>query len=54
MSTHRACAEWSLTCDENLDGLEEVGGRRFEFCGSPLGVETAYGSPVRAVGIVDD
>lgn len=28
--------------------------RRFEFYGFPLRLEPAYGSPVRAVGILDD
>jgi kynurenine formamidase len=29
-------------------------GRRFEFYGFPLRLEVAYGSPVRAVAILDD
>ena len=48
--THRACAERGLTHYENLNNLVEVVGRRFEFYGFPLKLETAYGSPVRAVG----
>jgi kynurenine formamidase len=52
--THRACAERRLTHFENLNDLKEVVNRRFEFYGFPLRLEPAYGSPVRAVGIVDD
>jgi kynurenine formamidase len=52
--THRACAERGLTHYENLNNLREVVGRRFDFYGFPLRLETAYGSPVRAVGIVED
>jgi kynurenine formamidase len=52
--THRACAERGLTHYENLNNLVDVLGRRFEFYGFPLRLETAYGSPVRAVAIVDD
>ena len=51
--THRACAERGLTHYENLNNLREVVDRRFEFYGFPLRVEPAYGSPVRAVGILD-
>jgi kynurenine formamidase len=52
--THKACAERRVTHFENLNDLKEVVGRRFQFFGFPLRLETAYGSPVRAVGIVDD
>ena len=52
--THRACAERGLTHYENLNNLIEVVGRRFEFYGFPLKLETAYGSPVRAVAILDE
>jgi kynurenine formamidase len=52
--THRACAERRLTHYENLNNLKEVVNRRFQFFGFPLRLEPAYGSPVRAVGIVDD
>ena len=52
--THRACAERGLTHYENLNNLREVVDRRFEFYGFPLRVEPAYGSPVRAVGILDN
>jgi kynurenine formamidase len=52
--THKACAERRVTHFENLNNLREVVGRRFQFYGFPLRLETAYGSPVRAVGIVDD
>jgi kynurenine formamidase len=51
---HRACGERGLTHYENLHNLVEVVGRRFEFYGFPLKLETAYGSPVRAVGVLDD
>ena len=52
--THRACAERGLTHYENLNDLVQVLGRRFSFFGFPLRLETAYGSPVRAVAVVDD
>ena len=52
--THKACAERRVTHFENLNNLKGVVGRRFQFFGFPLRLETAYGSPVRAVGIVDD
>jgi kynurenine formamidase len=52
--THKACAERRVTHFENLNNLKEVVGRRLQFFGFPLRLETAYGSPVRAVGIVDD
>jgi kynurenine formamidase len=52
--THRACAEHRITHYENLNNLKEAAGRRFEFFGFPLRLEVAYGSPVRAVGILDD
>lgn len=52
--THRACAARGITHYENLNNLKEVVNRRFQFYGFPLRLEPAYGSPVRAVGIVDD
>jgi len=52
--THRACARHRITHYENLNNLVEVAGRRFDFYGFPLRLEVAYGSPVRAVGILDD
>jgi kynurenine formamidase len=53
--THRACAERRLTHYENLNNLKEVVNRRFWFCAFPLRLEPpAAGSPVRAVGIVED
>src|SRR5262249_44921249 len=52
--THRACAERRLTHYENLNNLKDVVNRRLQFYGFPLRVEPAYGSPVRAVGIVGD
>ncbi len=52
--THRACAERGITHYENLNNLKEVVNRRFGFYGFPLRLETAYGSPVRAVAIVED
>jgi len=52
---HRACAERRLTHYENLNNLKEVLNRRFEFYGFPLRLDPpAAGSPVRAVGIVED
>ena len=51
--THKACAERRVTHYENLNDLKEVVNRRFRFYGFPLRLETAYGSPVRAVGILD-
>jgi kynurenine formamidase len=50
--THRACAERGLTHYENLNNLQEVVNRRFQFYGFPLRLEPAYGSPVRAVAIL--
>jgi kynurenine formamidase len=52
--THRACAERGLTHYENLNNLKELVNRRFDFYGFPLRLEPAYGSPVRAVGILDE
>lgn len=52
--THRACAEHRITHYENLNNLADVAGRRFDFYGFPLRLEVAYGSPVRAVGILED
>lgn len=52
--THRACAERGITHYENLNNLAEVAGRRFDFYGFPLRLEVAYGSPVRAVGIIEE
>jgi kynurenine formamidase len=52
--THKACAERRLTHYENLNDLKEVVNRRLQFYGFPLRLEPAYGSPVRAVGILDD
>jgi kynurenine formamidase len=51
--THRACAEHGITHFENLNNLAELAGERFDFYGFPLRLEVAYGSPVRAVGILD-
>lgn len=53
-TTHRACAEVEITHFENLNNLKDVVNRRFEFYGFPLRLEPAAGSPVRAVGILDD
>jgi kynurenine formamidase len=52
--THRACAQHRVTHYENLNNLADVAGRRFDFYGFPLRLEVAYGSPVRAVGILED
>jgi kynurenine formamidase len=52
--THRACAERGITHYENLNNLKDVVNRRFQFYGFPLRLEPAYGSPVRAVAIVDE
>ena len=52
--THRACAQHGITHYENLNNLAQVAGRRFEFYGFPLRLEVAYGSPVRAVGVIED
>ena len=52
--THKACAERRVTHYENLNNLKDVVNRRFGFYGFPLRLETAYGSPVRAVAIVDE
>ena len=53
-SNHRACAERGITHYENLNNLKDVVNRRFRFYGFPLRLEVAYGSPVRAVGIVEE
>lgn len=53
-TNHRACAEVGITHFENLNNLKEVVNRRFEFYGFPLRLVPAAGSPIRAVGIVDD
>jgi kynurenine formamidase len=52
--THKACAERRVTHYENLNNLKEVVNRRVSFYGFPLRLETAYGSPVRAVAILDE
>jgi kynurenine formamidase len=52
--THAACARHGITHYENLNNLAEVAGRRLDFYGFPLRLEVAYGSPVRAVGIIED
>ncbi len=52
--THRACAQHRVTHYENLNNLAEVAGRRFDFYGFPLRLEVAYGSPVRAVGVIEE
>ncbi len=52
--THKACAKHQITHYENLNNLTEVAGRRFDFYGFPLRLEVAYGSPVRAVGIIEE
>ena len=51
---HRACAERGISHYENLNNLKEVVNRRFQFYGFPLRLEPAAGSPVRAVGIVEE
>lgn len=51
--THAACAERRITHYENLTNLKDVVGQRIEFFGFPLRLETAYGSPVRAIGIAE-
>lgn len=52
--THRACARHRITHYENLNNLVDVIGRRFDFYGFPLRLQVAYGSPVRAVAILDE
>jgi kynurenine formamidase len=49
-----AAVERAVAESGQLNDLEHVLGRRFECYGFPLRLETAYGPPVRAVGIVDD
>ncbi len=51
--SHQACSDRSLTHYENLCNLAEVVGRRFTFCGFPLRLVGASGSPVRAVAILE-
>ena len=52
--THAACAKHKITHYENLNNLVKVVDRRFDFYGFPLKLVPAAGSPIRAVGIVDD
>ena len=52
--THRACAERGLTHYENLNNLKEVVDRALPVLRLPAQLEPAYGSPVRAVGIISD
>jgi kynurenine formamidase len=52
--THRACGERHLTHYENLNNLKDVVNQRFLFVGLPLRLEPAYGSPIRAIAIIDD
>ncbi len=52
--THAACAEHRITHFENLNNLIELVGLRFQFYGFPLKLVPAAGSPIRAVGIIDD
>ena len=52
--THKACADHRITHYENLNNLTEVAGKRLDFYGFPLRLEVAYGSPVRAVGIIEE
>lgn len=52
--THAACAKHRITHFENLNNLKDLVGLRFEFYGFPLRLEPAAGSPIRAVGIVND
>ena len=39
---------------QDLNNLKEVVGLRFQFYGFPLKLVPAPGSPIRAVGIIDD
>ena len=50
----RACAERGLTHFENLNNLKDVVNQRFDFYGFPLRLEPAAGSPIRAVGILEE
>ena len=52
--THKACGERRLTHYENLNNLKDVVNQRFLFVGLPLRLEPAYGSPIRAIAIIDD
>ena len=53
-TNHRACAERGLTHFENLNNLKDVVNQRFDFYGFPLRLEPAAGSPIRAVGILEE
>ena len=53
-TNHRACADVGITHYENLNNLKEVVNMRFQFYGFPLRLQPATGSPIRAVGIVED
>lgn len=52
--SHQACSDRSLTHYENLCNLEKVVDQRFTFCGFPLRLVGASGSPVRAVAILPE
>jgi kynurenine formamidase len=52
--SHKACGERHLTHYENLNNLKDVVNQRFLFVGLPLRLEPAYGSPIRAIAIIDD
>jgi kynurenine formamidase len=51
---HMMCRAEGLTHFENLANLGRVVGRRFVFIGFPLRIRAGTGSPVRAVGVLDD
>ncbi len=53
-TNHRACADVGITHFENLNNLKEVVNQRFQFFGFPLRLSPATGSPIRAVGIVEE
>lgn len=51
---HLICRRERLHHYENLANLDQVLGRRFTFMGLPLKFRGGHGSPVRAVGFLDD
>ena len=54
LGNHRAILSSGMVIVENLCNLSALIGRGFVFCCFPLNIVDADGSPVRAVGCIDD
>jgi len=52
--THMMSRRYRIPHYENLANLKQVAGKRFQFAAFPLKIRGGYGSPVRAVAIVDE